>query len=174
MELVDEWRLRASRTALRSWAGRPLISRSIANSASIFAIASIAIGAFFSRAISKNLRRACAQQPTSMIGPGLRAAMQPVFGEQDVRQQARSRASARDRMERRRRLRDRLAGAAGELLPYMLDHLPLSARPSKPLRMSVWPVASQTRVPEGIGIVIANPPGAPRSPRSPSRHPPRR
>jgi hypothetical protein len=51
-----------------------LISRSIANSSSICATASVAIGAFFSRAISKNLRLAWAQQPTSMIGPGLREA----------------------------------------------------------------------------------------------------
>jgi hypothetical protein len=40
------------------------MSRSIANSASICLTASIAIGAFFSRAISNSLRRACAQQPT--------------------------------------------------------------------------------------------------------------
>src|SRR5262249_52547702 len=30
-----------------------------------------------------------------------------------------------------------------------------SANPSKPLRISVWPVASHTRAPAGIGIVIS-------------------
>jgi hypothetical protein len=48
------------------------------------------------------------------------------LGIQDHRQQARPGASANDRMERRRRLRDRLAATAGELLPYRLDHFPLS------------------------------------------------
>jgi hypothetical protein len=61
-------------TDARSCGGRPLISRSMANSASIRSTASIAIGAFLSRARSKNLRRAWAQQPTSMIGPGRRPA----------------------------------------------------------------------------------------------------
>jgi hypothetical protein len=42
------------------------------NSASIRCTASIAIGALASRARSKNLRRACAQQAASKIGPGLR------------------------------------------------------------------------------------------------------
>jgi hypothetical protein len=51
-----------------------LISRSIANSASMRATASIAIGALLMRARSKNLRLPCAQQAASMIGPGLRLA----------------------------------------------------------------------------------------------------
>ena len=38
-------------------------------------IASIAIGAFCSRARSKNLRRPCAQQAASMIGPALRVGL---------------------------------------------------------------------------------------------------
>src|SRR3954465_5313042 len=38
------------------------------------------------------------------------------------RQQLRPSAAARNRMERGRRLGDRLAGAAGELLPNRLDH----------------------------------------------------
>ena len=41
----------------------------------------------------------------------------------DRRQQVGSGAAARDRVERRGWLRDRLAGAAGELLPHRLDHL---------------------------------------------------
>ena len=44
--------------------------------------------------------------------------------EHDHRQQARARPSPRDHMERRRRLADRLAIPAGELLPHRLDHLP--------------------------------------------------
>ena len=52
--------------------------------------------------------------------------MQAVLGEQDMRQQCRPGAPARDRMRRRRRLGDRLAGAAGELLAHVLDHLPLA------------------------------------------------
>ena len=48
-----------------------------------------------------------------------------VLGEQDHRQQARPGAAARDDMERRRRLGDRLAGPAGELLAHGLDHLPV-------------------------------------------------
>jgi hypothetical protein len=49
-----------------------LIARSMSNSASMRLTASIAIGAFLSRARSKKLRRACAQHAASMIGPGLR------------------------------------------------------------------------------------------------------
>jgi len=45
------------------------------------------------------------------------------FGEHDRRQQVRTGASARDGMERCRRLGDRLAGAARELLTHCLDHL---------------------------------------------------
>ena len=48
-----------------------------------------------------------------------------VLVDQDHRQQARPGKAARDRMERRRRLRDRLAGPAAELLPHMLGHEPL-------------------------------------------------
>ena len=46
--------------------------------------------------------------------------------EHDHRQQARAGPSPRDGMERRRRLADLLAVAAGELLPHRLDHLPLT------------------------------------------------
>jgi hypothetical protein len=67
-------RLRSLRTARRCSGGKPLISRSTANRASMRSIASIAIGAFCSRARSKNLRRACAQHAASMIGPPLREA----------------------------------------------------------------------------------------------------
>ena len=52
--------------------------------------------------------------------------MQAVLGEQDLGQQLRPGAAARDRMRRRRRLGDRLAGPAGELLAHVLDHLPLA------------------------------------------------
>ena len=45
--------------------------------------------------------------------------------EQDHRQQARAGQPSRDRVERRRRLRDRLARPAGEALAHRLDHLPL-------------------------------------------------
>ena len=47
-----------------------------------------------------------------------------VLRDQDHRQQARPRIAACDRVERRRRLRDPLAGAAGELLAHMLGHEP--------------------------------------------------
>src|SRR6056297_1519427 len=45
--------------------------------------------------------------------------------EEDRRQEVRAGPSARGGMERRRRLADRLAMAAGELLADGLDHLPL-------------------------------------------------
>jgi len=45
--------------------------------------------------------------------------------EQKHREEARPRPPARNDMERCRRLRDRLAGPAGESLPHRLDHLPL-------------------------------------------------
>ena len=51
--------------------------------------------------------------------------VQAVLGEQHMREQPWPGATARDRMRRRRRLRDALAGAAGELLAHVLDHLPL-------------------------------------------------
>ena len=52
--------------------------------------------------------------------------MQAVLGEQHMRQQARPGAAARDRVRRRRRLGDRLAAPARELLAHVLDHLPLA------------------------------------------------
>jgi len=51
--------------------------------------------------------------------------MLPVLLEQDHRQQARARPAAGDHMERRRRLADLLAVAAGKRLADVLDHLPL-------------------------------------------------
>ena len=48
------------------------------------------------------------------------------LGVQDHRQQVRPCATPGDRMERRGRLRDRLAGTAGKLLTHRLDHLPLA------------------------------------------------
>jgi hypothetical protein len=48
-----------------------------------------------------------------------------IFLDQHHRQQARPGKAARDRVERRRWLRDSLAGAAAELLPHMLRHEPL-------------------------------------------------
>ena len=48
--------------------------------------------------------------------------------EHDHRQQARARPGARNDMERRRRLADLLAVAAGELLAHRLDHLPPARR----------------------------------------------
>ncbi len=50
--------------------------------------------------------------------------MQAVLDGQDVGQQLGSRTSARDRMRGCRRLGDRFAGAADELLAHVLDHLP--------------------------------------------------
>ena len=47
------------------------------------------------------------------------------LGIEDHRQQVRAGPAAGDRVEGRRRLGDRLAGAAGKLLPHGLDHLPL-------------------------------------------------
>ena len=55
---VTSGRLRSLRTRCRSGGGLPLMSRSIANSASMRSTASIAIGALLSRARSKNLRYA--------------------------------------------------------------------------------------------------------------------
>ena len=52
--------------------------------------------------------------------------MQAVLGEQDVGQELRPGAPARDRVRRRRRLSDRFAGSARELLAHVLDHLPLA------------------------------------------------
>ena len=54
--------------------------------------------------------------------------------EHDHRQQARTRPSPRDHMERRRRLADLLAVPAGELLPHRLDHLPPPGRDLQSLR----------------------------------------
>ncbi len=48
-----------------------------------------------------------------------------VFVDQHHRQEARPGKAACDRVERRRRLRDRLARPAAELLPHMLGHEPL-------------------------------------------------
>ena len=48
-----------------------------------------------------------------------------VLGVKDHRQQARPDRAARNDMERRRRLADLLAGAAGELFAHGLDHFPL-------------------------------------------------
>ena len=52
--------------------------------------------------------------------------VQAVFGEQHVCQQLGAGAATRDWMRGRWRLRYRLAGPAGELLPNVLDHLPLA------------------------------------------------
>jgi hypothetical protein len=52
--------------------------------------------------------------------------MKAVFGEQNMRKQPRACAPARNRMRGCRRLGDALAGAAGELLAHVLDHLPLA------------------------------------------------
>ena len=52
--------------------------------------------------------------------------MLPELGFQDHRQQLRPGAAAGDRVERRRRLGDRLARPAGEPLPHGLHHLPPS------------------------------------------------
>ncbi len=49
-----------------------------------------------------------------------------VLLEQDHRQQVGTGPAPRRRMKRRRRLRDRLASPAGELLAHRLDHLPLA------------------------------------------------
>jgi hypothetical protein len=54
--------------------------------------------------------------------------------EHDHRQQARTRPPPRDHMKRRRRLADRLAVPAGELLPHRLDHLPPPGRRLERLR----------------------------------------
>src|SRR4051794_13821157 len=67
-------RLRSWRTRARSGGVRPLISRSMANRTSMRSTAAAAIGALLRRARSKNLRRPCAQQAASMMGPGLRLA----------------------------------------------------------------------------------------------------
>lgn len=52
--------------------------------------------------------------------------VQAVLGEQDMGQQLGPRTPARNRMRGGRRLGDRFAGPADELLAHMLDHLPLA------------------------------------------------
>ena len=63
--------------------------------------------------------------PGVAFGLAVERLMLPVLLEQDHRQQARAGPAAGDHMERRRRLADLLAVAAGELLADVLDHLPL-------------------------------------------------
>ncbi len=63
--------------------------------------------------------------PGVALGLAVERLMLPVLLEQDHRQQARAGPAARDHMERRRRLADLLAVAAGEFLADVLDHLPL-------------------------------------------------
>ena len=60
----------------------------------------------------------------------------------DHRQQARPGAPARDRVVRRRRLGDGLAGPAAELLPHRLHHLPLLGHHLQRLR-DVFPQLDQ-------------------------------
>jgi hypothetical protein len=55
--------------------------------------------------------------------PGQRQVL-AVLGGQHEGQQVRSGATAGDRVRGRRRLADRLAAAAADLLPHVLDHLP--------------------------------------------------
>ena len=50
--------------------------------------------------------------------------MLAVLGRQDQGEQMRAGTAAGDRVRGSRRLADRLAAAAGDLLPHMLDHLP--------------------------------------------------
>ncbi len=52
--------------------------------------------------------------------------VQAVLGEQHMGEELRACAPTRDRMGGRRRLGDRFAGPAGELLADVLDHLPLA------------------------------------------------
>src|SRR6202043_1964753 len=56
------------------------------------------------------------------LGLAVQGLMLTELLEHDHGQEAGSRPSPRDDMERRRRLRDLLAVAAGELLAYRLDH----------------------------------------------------
>ena len=72
-------------------------------------------------------RRQAEGDPLARIALGLaiERLMLPELLEQDHRQQARAGPAARNHMERRRRLADFLAVAAGELFADMLDHLPL-------------------------------------------------
>ena len=63
--------------------------------------------------------------PRIALGLAIERLMLPELLEQDHRQQARAGPAARNHMERRRRLADFLAVAAGELFADMLDHLPL-------------------------------------------------
>ena len=64
--------------------------------------------------------------PRIALGLAVQRLMLAVFLIDDHREQAGAGPAARDRMERRRRLADLFAGAAGELLPNRLDHLPLA------------------------------------------------
>ena len=52
--------------------------------------------------------------------------VQAILGEQDMGQQPGSRTSTRNRVRGGRRLADRFAGPADELLTDVLDHLPLA------------------------------------------------
>jgi hypothetical protein len=63
--------------------------------------------------------------PGIAFGLAVQRLMLPELLEQDHRQQARPSPAAGDHMERRRRLADLLAVAAGEFLAHVLDHLPL-------------------------------------------------
>ena len=63
--------------------------------------------------------------PGIAFGLAVQRLMLPELLEQDHRQQAGTGPAAGDHMERRRRLADLLAIAAGELLANVLDHLPL-------------------------------------------------
>ena len=71
-QIVDERFCSLNSDSYALPAERPLISRSMANSASMRLTASMAIGAFCSSASANSLRRPCAQDAASMIGPGLR------------------------------------------------------------------------------------------------------
>jgi len=74
--------------------------------------------------------------------------MLPELRLQDCRQQLGPGSAARDRVERRRRLRDRLAGAAGEPLAHRLDHLPL-ARDHLQRLSDVFPKLGQLAIAAG-------------------------
>src|SRR5205085_9036694 len=64
--------------------------------------------------------------PGVTFGLAIERLMLPKLLEQDHRQKTGTGPTARDHMERGRRLADLLAVPASELLPDMLDHFPLA------------------------------------------------
>jgi hypothetical protein len=123
----------------------------------------------------------CATGSTHSVAIYIRQ-MQPIFSEQDMGQKSRSGAPPRDRMRGRRRLRDRLATAAGELLAHVLDYFPLARDEFQRLghilaKRVQSPAAARARrgrwiddaLARGAAVGLAGPPTPDAPPRETSR-----